>query len=358
MLLNRPLQSLVSLTLLMMSSYGSVLADIVTLEVTIESSDATKNKIKVTRKGKVLSLDVDKKAKISKDGKPTDLQSIESRVLAEIEFESTLEIVTKIDIKGLAPAKPELVRLSELDTEGSEDKVWVSHDGLTIVWQSNQGRPLNWIAKRENAGVSFTSKKELIQGLDATLTSDGNELIMLVESGKLWSARRKNNSESFQKFLVEEFKDLPYISAPTFSENGLTLYLDQMSPAGMIPSVSKRKNLKGVWSKPTPIKMTVSEYRPRFPHVSTDGKYLLTMATTFGKQEDKPNLLVFYREDPSQPFQEKGFVTVDGMVLHGKFPRYIQATKELFFTRKSASGQQEIVVLKNFDPTTMVSPIE
>lgn len=357
MLLNRPLQSLVSLTLLMMSSYGSVLADIVTLEVTIESSDATKNKIKVTRKGKVLSLDVDKKAKISKDGKPTDLQSIESRVLAEIEFESTLEIVTKIDIKGLAPAKPELVRLSELDTEGSEDKVWVSHDGLTIVWHSNQGRPINWIAKRENAGVSFTSKKELIKGSDITLTSDGNELIMIGELNKLWNARRSKNSGDFQKTLIEEFKNLPFLAAPAFSEDDLTLYLDQISPGGMILSVSKRKNLRGVWSKPTPIKMTVSEYRPRFPHVSTDGKYLLCMATT-GIEEDKPNLLVFYREDPSQPFQEKGVVTVDGMVLHGKFPRYIQATKELFFTRKSASGQQEIVVLKNFDPTTMVSPIE
>lgn len=356
MLMNRLLQSLVSLTLLMMSSYGSVLADIVTLEVTIESSDATKNKIKVTRKGKVLSLDVDKKAKISKDGKPTDLQSIESRVLAEIEFESTLEIVTKIDIKGLAPAKPELVRLSELDTEGSEDKVWVSHDGLTIVWHSNSSM---WVAKRINPVNYFTNEKIITQGIDSAFSPDENELVTLVPGIGLSKARRILNSDKFQDLtIIEEFRNLELLSSPTFSGDGLNLYLDQKGPGGiMIPSVSKRKNLRGVWSKPTPIKMTVSEYRPRFPHVSTDGKYLLCMATT-GIEEDKPNLLVFYREDPSQPFQEKGFVTVDGMVLHGKFPRYIQATKELFFTRKSASGQQEIVVLKNFDPTTMVSPIE
>ncbi|MCR9210881.1 MAG: PDZ domain-containing protein [bacterium] len=93
------LKPLAILLLLLTTNFAR--ADIVTIEVTINSVDEEARTIKATRKGKSLELDVSRKASVTIKGKKATLAKVAAGQTAKIDYESTLEVVTKIDVTNI-----------------------------------------------------------------------------------------------------------------------------------------------------------------------------------------------------------------------------------------------------------------
>jgi len=354
--------SLCAVALFVAAFSVSATADVVTVEVTIKSVDAKDRTITATRKGKTLELDVSRKAKVTVKGKDATLAKLPAGQTAKIDYETNLEIITKIEVTGKALPEPELVRLNELDSEGFEDSLWVSSDGLTIYWCNKTGSEprWGWTARGRNAASHFENKRKLLPCVDLTVSDDDLEMIILQHgSADLATARRRKVSEPFRRpVAIKEFgKRFGFLAAPCFSGDALSLYFDRIQDGRNVISVSTRRTKADVWSPPRPVRLTVSGHKIRVPHVTDDGKYLFCVAVDI-EEDNKPNILFYSRDKLDEPFQHPTFVEVDGIVVHGKFPRYIAATNELFFSRKGAKGEQELVVLKNFSPATMIQKAE
>jgi hypothetical protein len=125
-------------------------AEVVVIEVAIKSVDAKGRTISATRKGKTLELDVSRNAEVIINGEAGALEALAAGQTAKIDYETTLEIITKIEAFGDTLAAPELLVLWEIATSSHESGVWLSPDGLTIYWHStgDDGKWV-WTAKRK-----------------------------------------------------------------------------------------------------------------------------------------------------------------------------------------------------------------
>ena len=83
-------------------------ADVITIEGTITSVDATKRTITIESDGEAQTLDVSRKAKVSFGGKAAALDSLSSGQKVILSYHDDLEIVLKVDvIGGNSTAPPE-----------------------------------------------------------------------------------------------------------------------------------------------------------------------------------------------------------------------------------------------------------
>lgn len=68
------------------------------------------------------------------------------------------------------------------------------------------------------------------------------------------------------------------------------------------------------------------------------------------------NIIIHSDRDADGGFHSASVLNVDGITVRGIFPRYVEATNELFFAGESENGNGELklMVLKNFDPEILV----
>jgi hypothetical protein len=289
-----------------------------------------------------------------------DLASLKVGDEVSVNYDSTLEVVTKIISPAIESTEPEVVAVKELGAAGHP---WITRDGLVIyfsVKESQQTPSTLWMAKRANPEALFKDRKQVSLGLDCTLSEDGLEgIVFLPEEGKgtLQQMRRKAVTEDFgrptaikelgNKVLGE--KD-SFVMSPMLSADGLTLYCELLSKG---TCSCTRSSPTAPWSKPKKLPIVATEDgNQRFPYVTDDGLWLFCTNTGITDPEIA-NIALYAREKPSDPFAFKGYLKAGDTPLNGEFPRYVSATQELFFVRKK-EGRPEIHVVKNFDPMKAV----
>ena len=139
-----------SLALLILST-TPLLAESIEIDVTIRSVDATARSISVRYKKKVLNLDVSRKAKITANGEAESLDNLAVGQLATINYETNLEIVTKIDATGEGATFRSLFDGKTLKGWRGDEDFWSVKDGA-IVGKNSANSGEQFLSLRETFG--------------------------------------------------------------------------------------------------------------------------------------------------------------------------------------------------------------
>jgi serine/threonine protein kinase len=257
-------------------------------------------------------------------------------------------------------AKAELRQLGELPHRMRKRGMWLSPDGLTLYWSSTLGRELRtWVATRPNADARFANVAELFAGCDPTVTADGLEMILAGsdEAGALAvSTRASTRGPWGQPRKLAEFDGLGALASPCLAGDGLTLYAELFGANRLGTTVRfRRPDRKAPWGRPEPLTITgLPSQHVRFPYVTDDGRFLFGR---FGGAHTSPMVLLT-STDGGKTFGTPAAIDVPGINAAGRYPRYVSATKELFFCGDTP-GQTliKMFVIRNFDPGTMVKPL-
>jgi uncharacterized protein (TIGR03067 family) len=238
---------------------------------------------------------------------------------------------------------------------------WVSEDGLTIYGETQRGGGKTWIwtARRKDVLSPFADKKFVHEGRHPCVRRDGLEMIYAVQ-GKLVSARRPSLDQPFGPPTELANVNQDKQAMPSMSSDGLTLVFQRAGPVGQpwpAPPfhMAQRKTLDSPWqeSKPLPIKASVSfDNRLSWPTLFHNGLTLLCGHEPLGA---RPAFMVWSRANVNEPFGQPRYL--EGPFPAGRCPRWIPATRELFFfapataAEASASGwvTGDIWVVKPFD---------
>ncbi|MEQ8852766.1 hypothetical protein [Gimesia sp.] len=343
--------------LMMFFAATSIQAAEKTIDGKIKSVDATKRTISVIDKDKTLDLELSKNTKITAKDKPLNVSSLQSGQSIRLKYHDGLGIVLEIDVLSPIPKKPELVLLSELDTNGEESNPWVSSDGMTIFYTvkelSQQTRWI-WTAKRKDAESLFENPKRLIPAMDFTVSDDGLEMILFLNRG-LYQTTRDTVEDNFKRpsRIASAVINNGFLAGPCLSSDGLTLYCDSMRKGvGPQIQVMSRKTKSSNWNKPEPLQLTPIG-KMKYPYISRDGKYLFCTGKDISQGS---NIIIHSGKDDDGGFHSASVLNIDGITLRGIFPRYVEATKELFFAGEpeNGNGELKLMVLKNFDPEKVI----
>lgn len=328
-----------------------------TIEGKIKSVDATKRTISVIDKDKPLDLELSKNTKITAMGKPLNASSLQAGQSVIMKYHDALGIVLEIDVLSAIEKKPELVVLNELDVNGEESNPYLSPDGLKIyftVKELTQQTRWVWSAKRKDAESLFENPKRLIPAMDFTVSDDGLEMILFLNRG-LYQTTRDTVEDNFKRptRITSAVIQNGFLAGPCLSSDGLTLYCDSMKK-GFGPQIQfmTRKSKSSNWSKPEPLQLTPIG-KMKYPYISRDGKYLFCTGKDISQGSD---ILIHSGKDAEGEFHSASVLNIDGITLRGIFPRYVEATNELFFAGESENGNGELklMVLKNFAPEKVI----
>jgi hypothetical protein len=350
--------SLALTVLLTLTLASTAIADIVTIEVTIKSVDAKNRTITASRKGKTLELDVSKKAEVIINGKAGKLDGLVAGQKAQIDYETTLEIVTKVEATG-SPSKnaddsPELFELAELNNGTYTVDPWISPDGLTIYWTFNGSV---WTAQRKDTKSSFEKKQKLARGRHVTVTADGLIMILLVSrsqnSESLHEVQRKSVDDTFEKPReIRELRNESKPKNPCLSPDGLTLYFNRSRSQGTEIVYATRKSIDDSWNQPRPLVIDAGTIEGAFtwPFVMNDG---LTMLCSVEGRKDAGktgNLLMLSRKSKTTPFENPKFISAEGLdPLTGRAARYVESTRELVFARSVVKREFNLWIVKHLE---------
>ncbi|MFI4852608.1 MAG: hypothetical protein ACIAZJ_26145 [Gimesia chilikensis] len=343
--------------LIMFFAASSIQAAEKSIEGKIKSVDATKRTISVTDKDQTLDLELSKNTKITAKNKPLDARSLQAGQDVKLKYHDALGIVLEIDVLSPIQKKPELVVLTELDVNGEESNPWVSSDGMTIYYtvkEPSQQTRWVWTAKRKDAESLFEDPKRLIPAMDFTVSDDGLEMILFLNKG-LYQTTRDTVDDSFKRptRITTAVINNGFLAGPCLSSDGLTLFCDSMQKGiGPQIQVMTRKTKSSNWSKPEPLKLTPIG-KMKYPYISRDGKYLFCTGKDISQGS---NIIIHSGRDAEGGFHSASVLNIDGITLRGIFPRYVEATKELFFAGESENGNGELklMVLKNFNPEKVI----
>src|SRR5262249_55195702 len=148
--------------------------------------------------------------------------------------------------------------------------------------------------------------------------------------------------------------------------DGLTLYCDRFPNEKIDLKHDKieqvqftRPTRSSKWGSPEVVQFTglpaAGLNRLRYLSVAADG--LHAQAMLLGAEQRDHHVIVFSRKIKSGPFHADGIVSVMDDNQFGHFPRYSEATRELFCMKQYQAALPEIVVIRNFDfDTTTVPP--
>ena len=320
-------------------------AGVIKLEGKVKSVDLKNNVIEVQLASKPIKLDVSKNAKISLDGKPSDLRSVKSGQAVELEVHDGLEIVVKIEASNKSnDTVPSVAALNELNRDSPNFAPWISEDGLTILWTRQDSI---WTAERKNVDEPFKNQRRLFEGVMPSVTADGLYMVLCrpVKIGnrnlgrKIFSSSRKSTQDKFTTPVeIRELRDMGVLMAPCISPDGLTLYVSCYGPDENQKGhwVVTRKSRSSNWDlnskerilpHPNPIPATT-------PFVSEDGLVLFLTNRTNTSKGAFGELLIMSRDNlKAQVFTKiQNQVKVNSELVVGRFPRYCPATKELFFS--------------------------
>tara|TARA_R110002124_G_scaffold13531_1_gene62156 strand:+ start:241 stop:1320 length:1080 start_codon:yes stop_codon:yes gene_type:complete len=326
----------------------------------IKSVDPTKRTISVTDKDNTLDLELSKNSKITAKNKPVNPSSLQSGQSVKLKYHDALGIVLEIDVLSIIEKKPELVLLSELDVNGEESNPCLSLDGLTIyftVKELSQQTRWVWTAKRKDTESLFENPKRLIPAMDFTLSEDGLEMILFLNRG-LYQTTRDKIEDSFKRpsRITNAVLEGGFLAGPCLSSDGLTLYCDSIRKGfGAQIQFMTRKTKSSNWSKPQPLKLTPIG-KMKYPYISRDGKYLFCTGKDISQGS---NIIIHSGRDAEGGFHSASILNVSSRNIRGIFPRYVEATNELFFAGEPENGDElKLMVLKNFDPETVVGGVK
>jgi len=232
-----PRRTPILIVLLMLSLDSLALGAEVKVEGLLKAVDAKERTLtvekKTTKGTKELSLEVVEEA--------GDLASLKVGDEVSVNYDSTLEVVTKIISPAIESTEPEVVAVKELGAAGHP---WITRDGLTIYFttkESPQEPNAVWMATRANPEALFKGRQQVSLGFDCTFSEDGLEgIVFLPEEGKgtLQVMRRKNVTDDFGRpTLIKELgiKELGekdnFIVAPSLSADCLTLFAKSLERA-------------------------------------------------------------------------------------------------------------------------------
>lgn len=342
----------VCVVLVMLFATTSTHAAEKTIDGKIKSVDATKRTISVTDKDKTLDFELSKNTKITAKDKPLSSSSLQAGQNVKLKYHDSLGIVLEIEVLSPIQKKPELVLLTELDTNGEESNPWLSADGMTIYYtvkEPSQQTRWVWTAKRKDPESLFEDPNRLIPAMDFTVSDDGLEMILFLNRG-LSQATRDTVEDNFKRpsRITSAVIKNGFLAGPCFSSDGLTLYCDSMKKGfGPQIQVMTRKTKSSNWSKPEPLQLTPIG-KMKYPYVSRDGKYLFCTGKDISQGS---NIIIHSGRDAEGGFHSASVLNIDGITVRGIFPRYSVATNELFFAGKpeNGNGELKLMVLKNFD---------
>ena len=311
----------------------------------------------MTDKDQTLDLELSKNTKITAKNKPLESRSLQAGQSVKLKYHDGLGIVLEIDVLSPIEKKPELVVLNELDTQGEESNPWFSSDGLTIYYTVKE--PLQqtrwvWTAKRKDTESLFEDPKRLIPAMDFTVSDDGLEMILFLNRG-LYQTTRDTVEDNFKRpsRITSAVIQNGFLAGPCLSADGLTLYCDSMRKGfGAQIQVMTRNTKTSNWSKPEPLKLTPIG-KMKYPYISRDGKYLFCTSKDISQGS---NIIVHSGRDADGGFHSANIVNVDSRNIRGIFPRYVEATNELFFAGEpeNGNGELKLMVLKNFNPEKVI----
>lgn len=251
---------------------------------------------------------------------------------------------------------PQLVRLQELPANGSH--ACLSSDGKSIVWETG-GKV--WEAERKNSDSLFENKKEVCYGRHPYLSDDGLELFTVSrradggQGDSLYVATRPSVDAAFSRPReIAELNRQTSPKSPSLSTDGLSLYFNRIGTDGKSPEfvVATRPSKEGRWSTPKIIRMNRNGISGALTWMSTikDGSVLLCSQEPASGPDG--NLYVWTKQG-NGTFANPQLIRIDGLIpLVGRAPRYVSATKELYFTKVIARGKFELWVLRDFDLNT------
>ena len=339
---------------------------------TIRKVDAAEGSItlttKVGDKERDLTLAVVKKTKVTVDGQPAELKDVRKGQHATIVFDSDLEVATKVDVTGEGVAEAEVTTLDELPPDAFNSAPWLSPDGLTLYFVSYaEGEKQGWIwsGRRKDKDSLFEDFKRLVPGSDPAVTEDGLELI-LNDQNVFRSATRKSVDEAFGRpRAIRELEAAGLLAGPSLTADGLALYADRWAKGttdflkGNDLVRFQRATRTSKWGPAEVVEIAGlpegASRKLRFLSVSKDQQRGLVMLRT----EDRANrVLVLSRKKAADPFKVTAMVSLAGDSAFAQFPRWVEATGELFCMKADESKNPRMVVIRNFDFDAATVPVD
>ncbi len=252
-------------------------------------------------------------------------------------------------------APPELTLLKELPQDAYNSAPWVSPDGLTLYWQSTaKGEKQRWVwrAERKSADALFESARKLVPGSDPTVTGDELEMILLNLDGRnLYSTARKTKKDDFGRpRKIPELDGVGFLASPCLSEDGLVLWADRIQDGKAAIVRLQRPSRDGAWGKPEAVKMPLIGSTGRFVYVVPKKRYGFCCVPDLLKDKSANNLVYLSTMDQGATFTNPVLVELPMEVVRGKSPRYVEATRELFFSGDlEEGGSAKLFVIRNLN---------
>lgn len=367
----------VSLAFMFVLATSEVRGEIVTIEVAVKTIDAKERSITVTKttksKAKDIELEVGKTAKILVAGKEVSLDAIKPGQKASITYETKLEVITKIEVKGDGETDPsesdtqnpttEALNLDELNSPVMDIAPWVSSDGLEIFWATGgSGKDHDiWTARRKNPDSLFEGKERLFSGHSPVLSSDGLQMFFRNSDAETISlATRKSREEDFGRPRPVPSLTFPGLDAAPrwLTQDSLTLYLDLRGQNGRHYCWEvKRESPNANWMKPakTEAKFEGMPSNFRFTQVSaTPDNLHLYCSTEYSNQNDQLiyRAGILSRKEPKGTFTEWAELRLqgpNGMYALCLKPQFVASTQELFLTSNAFYSDPQRVMERRFD---------
>jgi len=236
-------------------------------------------------------------------------------------------------------ANPQVQRLTELKPPNIDWLPWPSADGATVYWEAVAGKQ-SWIysGTRGKTGSLLENKKRLFLGRHPTLTDDGLEIILVRNTGKadgLWSSTRTRVDQPFPEPVpIPELQD-PLgckLSMPCVIGDGHWLSFQVKSGNRVDFLLSSRPDRRSKWGTLGPLLLDMSRFSDTslsWPFIAPDGySFWCVDESAAGRSR----FLLGTRKALAGPFGDFKYVEVPGVTeFYGRAPRYVPATRELFF---------------------------
>lgn len=355
--------------LLILGIVSSANADVITIEVVIKSVDAKGRTISAIHKNKTLELDVSRKAEVIINSKAGKLDALAAGQQAKIDYETSFEIITKIDATG-SPLKNatdplSLIELSELNSGTYTADPWISLDGLIIYWHSEG---YIWTAQRKNKDSLFEKKQKLLPGRHATVAADGLQMILLAprsDGQKGESLYQTTRSSVDKPFLrpreIRELKNVPKPKNPCLSPDGLSLYFNRAQNQRSEIAYTTRKSLRSPWSPSRSLSVEAESIDGvlTWPFVLNDGLTMLCTVEPIQPSGKSGNLVVLSRKSTTAPFENPHVISGNDLApIIGRSPRYVISTGELVFARFNGPNAFSLMMVRNLDLEDISLPRE
>jgi hypothetical protein len=255
--------------------------------------------------------------------------------------------------------QPQLIRLQELDPPPNGCHAGVSGNGLTVFWEVS-GRVL--MAQRRNADSLFENQAEVSCGRHPYLSGDGLELFTVSkradggQGDSLYVATRPSVDATFSRprELVELNRQASPKS-PWLSSDDLSLYFTRTGPDGKSPEfvVATRLSKNVGWTTPKPIQMNRNGISGALTWMSLADDERLLLCTEEPAPGPGGSLFVWTKQESGE-YANRQLIKIDSLApLMGRAPRYVSATRELYFTKVVDRGKFELWVVRDLDLNDM-----